>query len=318
MIAINKKACYNFVVKKFKLFVIKRKRETLYKEKINASMQEFGMEFFQQRIPAGGIGAHAHIHDSIELIYITQGSFKVWVNDAEYHVQKGDVCLFRSNAIHIICADSMPENNYYVLKVQPSMFFEIASEKNAVEYVLRFTVNGMEEKVHWKAQELCGSEIEDSLTRLTVQWKKEELCRDIVLKLCAYQVILALLRSILSDKKITEKSDSASADATAQIYKVIRYIHKNYGENLDARKCCMYVNMSYSYFSRCFKKIIGKNFKEYLNEVRINHAQKLLMTTDLSVTEIAAECGYNNVSYFITMYKSMKGRTPLYNRKKMI
>ena len=73
--------------------------------------------------------------------------------------------------------------------------------------------------------------------------------------------------------------------------------------------------MSYSYFSRCFKNVTGKTFKEYLNMVRINHAQRLLATTTLSVTQVALECGYNNISYFIAVYKSLKGETPLSSRR---
>ena len=53
------------------------------------------------------------------------------------------------------------------------------------------------------------------------------------------------------------------------------------------------------------------SFKEYLNLTRVNHAERLLMTTQKSVTEISSLCGYNNVSYFISVYRRLKGRTPL-------
>jgi len=69
--------------------------------------------------------------------------------------------------------------------------------------------------------------------------------------------------------------------------------------------------MSYSYFSRCFYRITGKSFKEYLNLTRINRAEKAILTTDKSVTEIAGDCGFNSVSYFISTYKKLKGVTPL-------
>jgi len=69
--------------------------------------------------------------------------------------------------------------------------------------------------------------------------------------------------------------------------------------------------MSYSYFSRIWKRIVRRSFREYLNEVRVSHAEHLLKTTSLPVTQIALECGYNNVSYFIAVYKELKGITPL-------
>ena len=73
--------------------------------------------------------------------------------------------------------------------------------------------------------------------------------------------------------------------------------------------------MSYSYFAKSFKEATGKTFTEYLNFTRINEAEQMLINTDLSVSEIATRCGYNNISYFISLYKRHKGKTPLSERK---
>jgi len=68
--------------------------------------------------------------------------------------------------------------------------------------------------------------------------------------------------------------------------------------------------MSYSYFSRSFRRVTGLSFKKYLNQTRINRAEQMLLTGNGSVSEIAMECGYNSISYFISVYKSIKGTTP--------
>ena len=81
-------------------------------------------------------------------------------------------------------------------------------------------------------------------------------------------------------------------------------------QNITAEDCSKIACMSYSYFSRSFRAVTGKNFKEYLNQVRVAHAEKALLTSDKSVTEVAAHCGYDNVSYFISVYKRIKGVTP--------
>ncbi|MBQ6824219.1 MAG: helix-turn-helix transcriptional regulator, partial [Clostridia bacterium] len=58
-----------------------------------------------------------------------------------------------------------------------------------------------------------------------------------------------------------------------------------------AEDCSSHVFLSYSYFSRSFKRITGHTFKDYLNITRINQAEKALVSTRKPITEIAAECG---------------------------
>jgi AraC-like DNA-binding protein len=78
------------------------------------------------------------------------------------------------------------------------------------------------------------------------------------------------------------------------------------------------LNMSYSYFSRYFKSLIGKTFSEYLTYVRITEAEKMLLTTDLNITEVALESGYSNSSYFIAQFRVMKGMSPRQFKKKVL
>ena len=128
----------------------------------------------------------------------------------------------------------------------------------------------------------------------------------------------SILLSVLRDTQ-TEESESAQDEMTddilRRIYDLTVYINSHYSENLSAAECAAKAYMSYSYFSRCFFRVTGKSFKDYLNTARVNNAEKLLCTTDKSVTLIATECGFNNVSYFITVYKRLKGMTPHAARK---
>ena len=286
-----------------------------YVERTDRELDGHGVHFFRQNVKPGCVGAGAHIHDAIEVIFIEDGEYRIFVNGHEFSACPGDVFLFRANAIHSIYAGNLPENRYYVLKVKPSLLFELSDEKNAVSYVLKFVVSDDRGKVRWTAKELEQSEIRGALGQLVDALWGEHPCKDIFLKICSCQVIYSMLCDMVRDEDTRMEADLANNTAAAQIYKAIRHINRNFNTQIDARQLCRMVNMSYSYFSRSFKKITGRSFKEYLNEVRINRAEHLLMTTDLSVTQVALECGYNNVSYFITVYKALKNRTPLTGRK---
>ena len=74
-------------------------------------------------------------------------------------------------------------------------------------------------------------------------------------------------------------------------------------------------SLSPTYFSKKFKLITGMGFKEYLNYVRLKHAQTALLTTNSSITDIALEYGFNDSNYFKDLFKKVYGKSPREYRK---
>ena len=73
--------------------------------------------------------------------------------------------------------------------------------------------------------------------------------------------------------------------------------------------------MSKYYFSRKFKNYAGIGFQEFITLVRIQNAERMLVTTSESITKVAAMCGFNDSSYFTQTFKRYKGVTPKQYRK---
>jgi len=98
-----------------------------------------------------------------------------------------------------------------------------------------------------------------------------------------------------------------------------RYIDNNYANpDLSLSSVANAICTSPNYLSTVFKEKIGTNFSEYLTEVRIRQAEKLLATTDLSISEIALRVGYQNINYFSMTFKKVTGNSPSkYQRKKV-
>lgn len=97
-----------------------------------------------------------------------------------------------------------------------------------------------------------------------------------------------------------------------------RYLDENFSENLSLEQVARTNGFSVSVFSRGFKKMVGVGFSAYLQKKRIDHAKTLLLTTELSVARVSAECGYNNLSYFFGAFKRFTGKTPLAFRSNSI
>lgn len=96
----------------------------------------------------------------------------------------------------------------------------------------------------------------------------------------------------------------------SQLKKVLDFMEANYASPVTLEQLSASVNMSPKYFCRFFYQMTHRTPIDYLNYHRIEHASYQLATTDISVTEAAYNCGFNDLSYFIKTYKKYKGTTP--------
>ncbi len=97
---------------------------------------------------------------------------------------------------------------------------------------------------------------------------------------------------------------------------VLEYIRENYNNAITLEELCADCNVSRSYISSLFKNKLGKSFKDILNDIRCNCAEKLLKTTDYSIEYISYLCGFESQSYFSFVFKRYKGISPRDYRKK--
>lgn len=112
---------------------------------------------------------------------------------------------------------------------------------------------------------------------------------------------------ILSSSVFVNKDDSSES---RRVQKMINYMHDNYQKDIHLSDVAAYVNMSEVSFSRFMKKRTGKNYVEYLNDLRLGIASRYLVDTNKTIAEICYDCGFNNLSNFNRIFKKRKGLTP--------
>lgn len=172
-------------------------------------------------------------------------------------------------------------------------YFE-ATQERFIEDVSRTYRSSMSEDVYLKLQEfrhmLAFSSIEEYKEAL-MNW------------------ILALNESISSqdDYRISDQ----------KMKKAIAYIQENYNSDINMAVVSNYVSMNYSLFSFSFKQYTGKNFVNYLKELRVEEAKKMLAETDMKVIEISQCVGYDNEKHFMKLFKNYCGVSPTEYRKNM-
>ena len=129
-------------------------------------------------------------------------------------------------------------------------------------------------------------------------------------------VALAELMLFITRCKNYEENVIKEIDVNNRIMQeVATYIYNHYSERLILEDVAKKFNLSRSYLSKKFKSVTGFGFKEYIINVRIQHACKLLLNTNKSITDIAFECGFNDSNYFGDAFRRTKGISPNKYRK---
>ena len=102
----------------------------------------------------------------------------------------------------------------------------------------------------------------------------------------------------------------AGQKKTKEYLVALEYIEEHYQEQIGLKQIADLVGMNTYYFSAYFKKNTGENFKDYLRKVRLQHAVSLILSTDMSVTEVANQVGYPDVRTFSDVFQRVYGEKP--------
>ncbi|WP_183573521.1 helix-turn-helix domain-containing protein [Mucilaginibacter sp. X5P1] len=132
------------------------------------------------------------------------------------------------------------------------------------------------------------------------------------------------LMSLLYDLSIAKNSKMLSDPGhlckdynykNEKVEKVFEYLNKNFNKQIALTEMARIVDMSEAAFARFIKKRTGMSFVNILNEIRVGHASKILIDSTNTISEIAYQCGFNNLSYFNRIFKEKKIVGPKEYRK---
>lgn len=119
--------------------------------------------------------------------------------------------------------------------------------------------------------------------------------------------ILSALKKVL---ELTSKSNQPQKRYSDLVSEAITCIQEEYSQELTLKAVSDRLHINGVYLGQCFKNETECSFSQYLNQVRIQKAQQLLLYTNKSINEIAYETGYNTNHYFIKMFKKLNGLSP--------
>lgn len=240
-----------------------------------------------------------HWHEELEIIFVQQGELNLTIAHQDYLGLAGDVFIVNSREIHAMSVTKTPTVYVTALFLLSSLRFLQEDEidhgflRPLAEHRLRFPnrVEGMPQLLP----------------------KLEQLVDLYHGKQGSYMLrIRTLLLDILCDLQeagmlAAGKSESPSQDKQRQI---LAFIQENYLGELTLETVAAEFHMVPKYFSRYFKNTFHMTLTDYINRLRLEQAADQLRHTELTVTEIALQTGFNSSSYFNKKFRSVYKKTP--------
>lgn len=243
-----------------------------------------------------------HNHREIELITILDGNAVIHIGRESHPIQKGDVIIIPPYTLHGATTFSDKDFYHYCLSFDMSI---IPDKKLQEELEKGFISTEKIIKAEDPAAPLLSQLIKDAFNTHAKQKEGWEL-----------QVVgnMSTFFGLLKEHSYITKTEYNSKSDICQ--DIMEYISNNYSIDITSSSAAEKFNMSKSYFCRIFKQNFGQCFQNYVNMYRTEKAKVMLKTTNLPISEIAMEVGFNSFSFFSKTFREYLGVTPSEYRKR--
>lgn len=254
-----------------------------------------------------------HFHPEIEILLVIEGTGTRFVGDSVERFGPGSFVMIGQNVPHLWHSDekyfkknSLNSEVIYILfntEFFGKDFWQMA-ETTQINKLLELSQRGIKLTLqhHDELIELMKSIVKSSGVR-----------RIILLLLILEKIALAKNYQLLASSVIQKNISDIDSDRLNNVYK---FVINNFQRHISLEQVSEAANLSVPAFCRYFKKRTNKTFVQFLNEIRISNACKLLTEEKQSIGSICYNSGFNNISFFIKQFKKITGFTPLAYKKK--
>lgn len=248
-----------------------------------------------------------HWHDEFEIIYVRSGFLAVSISGESYIGKTGDAFVVSPGNLHLMGSQTGTVDYYTFLF--PLKYISFRTDDMLDEKLLEPLNSGhlmICPRVKDTAKELCEQLIEiyeakkdESESKITTQVRTKIILLQFILEMWKKGFVI---ENDTSGRNIVEKE-------------MVSYIQQNFTGKISLREFGEQFHLSEKYISRYFKEHFHITLSQYVTYLRLEHAKQLLQDTDIPVTDVAMQSGYQNVSYFIRSFQKAYSVSPLKYRK---
>ena len=248
----------------------------------------------------------AHYHYVYEMYYLNAGNRRFLIDNQIHNIDKGTLLLLGKNVVHkaVYSSDKLGERTF--VRFNDDIINRLYAVFGEEEVTACFNKSIFVIPRHRREY------LESILKILEDEYKNTDKFSNLLMEQYIIEIFTFIIRY---NKHMEDRAKGELSSRNEVIDKAVRYIADNYNKNITLVNVANYVGMSSTYFSKRFKEETAFGFKEYIINIRIAKSCSLLLESQLSITEIAYEIGFNDSNYFGDVFKRIKGISPLQFRR---
>ncbi|GGD87313.1 AraC family transcriptional regulator [Paenibacillus nasutitermitis] len=245
-----------------------------------------------------------HYHNFAELSFVIEGSGEEILNGKRHALKCGSASLLLPNHIHEIRMPTGSKLTKYCCMFDIDLLLSNTLDPQFRYKILKI---GSELPSHYDVP----PEHLDYFTSLVEEMFREYHSKRFGTKTIIQSKLSEAIVFLLRMTQEHEEQDSAlNLDKTSAVMEMLKYIHLHYNEELNLPLLSERLERNQKYLSSAFKRYVGKSFVEYLHHLRVGRATSMLLTTNLNISDIALEIGFDNFRTFSRVFKELRGTTP--------
>lgn len=221
-----------------------------------------------------------HLHNAIEIVYVTKGTLELGIKEELYHMNRGDFAVIFPNIIHHYQVFSKGENKAYYILVLPVLtesYAELLQKKVPAEVVI--------------PADMVHKDIIYALEQL------EDI--ENINKTIMQAFVNIIIGRCIEYYELVDRNENED-DVVTQ---VVSYISRNFKESITLSSMAKALGVSKYALSRVFSSVFHTNFNQYLNHARLDYAVALLEYTRQTITEICMNSGFESQRTFNRVFR---------------
>lgn len=251
----------------------------------------------------------SHWHYFVEIIYVMSGTMTVTCNDGIYQLDAGSFAIFPPQSMHSMHHTGNAPFRYLCCKFNLNRITLSESYLPNVTAAFHQISNRPKPPVSFSQSAFSDLDLDRFFTDIHREVQERRYGYNAYVYAQFSRLIVCLLR-IWHEQGISFDAETISEAGEETMQNVLMYIDDHSRENINVEDLARTCHMSYSYFARQFRMYYGQSCKQYIEFVRLNKVENLLLFTDHDLSYIAGETGFADCSHLIRTFKKRYQMTP--------
>ncbi len=260
------------------------------------------------KISSNASMATRHYHHHYEIYYQLSGERYYFIKDRSYYIKKGDLVIINMFDLHKTSYAGTNDYERILINFKAEYIDDYLAASKDIDVLQTFKKSSNVYRLSLQEQTF----VERLLNKMMEEKEHTSPGSHTYLRLNLMELLIFISRQSFKPQKQYLEFPSTMHK---KISLVTRYINANFSNKLTLNQLALDFQVSPFYLSRTFKEVTGFSFIEYLNITRVKEAQRLLIDTRLSITDISQEVGFESPTHFGRVFKSITQNSPLKFRK---